>query len=61
MDADGTTCVQDTDECATDNGGCAHTCTNTVGSFECSCNSGYSLAKDGLGCQGAADLNRVFC
>ena len=42
----------DVDECATNNGGCAQTCTNTVGSFVCSCPSGYTLASNGLTCDG---------
>ena len=42
----------DVDECATNNGGCAQTCTNTVGSFVCSCQSGYTLASNGLTCDG---------
>ena len=40
------------DECQTNNGGCSQTCTNTFGSFECSCDIGYSLASDGLYCKG---------
>ena len=32
--------------------GCAQECTNTVGSFECSCNSSYELASDGFLCKG---------
>ena len=40
------------DECATNNGGCAHICTNTDGSFVCSCRTGFTLASDGLGCNG---------
>ena len=39
-------------ECATDNGGCAHICTDTEGSFTCSCNSGFELASNGLSCNG---------
>ena len=39
-------------ECATNNGGCAHTCTDTVGSFVCSCRTGFVLASNGLGCNG---------
>ena len=42
----------DVNECATNNGGCAQTCTNTVGSFVCSCQSGYTLASNGLTCNG---------
>ena len=34
----------DIDECLQDNGGCAQLCTNTPGSYECSCNTrGYRL------------------
>ncbi|MFT3927712.1 MAG: calcium-binding EGF-like domain-containing protein [Myxococcales bacterium] len=43
-------CV-DTDECATDNGGCDHTCTNSNGKFTCSCDIGYKLASDSLHCE----------
>ena len=35
-------CV-DINECSDDNGGCDHTCTNTVGSYSCGCNDGYEL------------------
>ena len=44
----------DLNECSTSNGGCDHVCTNSVGSFQCSCNSGYSLAADGTTC---VDIN----
>ena len=40
----------DVNECSTGSGGCDHICTNSVGSFQCSCNSGYSLAADGTAC-----------
>jgi uncharacterized protein (TIGR03382 family) len=40
----------DLDECATGNGGCAQTCTNTVGGFTCACGTGYVLATDGHSC-----------
>ncbi|KAG9511404.1 Tolloid-like protein 1, partial [Fragariocoptes setiger] len=36
----------DVDECATDNGHCQHLCTNTIGSYECSCHNGYVLRDD---------------
>ena len=42
----------DIDECLTDNGGCNQTCTNSEGSFECSCATGFTLAEDSLNCDG---------
>ena len=42
----------DIDECATNNGGCGQNCANTDGSFECSCNTGYTLAANNLNCEG---------
>ncbi|KAI8488057.1 carbohydrate binding [Branchiostoma belcheri] len=39
-----------TDECASSNGGCEQTCTNTPGGFLCSCQHGYTLNRDGLTC-----------
>ncbi|XP_019615894.1 PREDICTED: uncharacterized protein LOC109463501 [Branchiostoma belcheri] len=35
----------DTDECATDNGGCAHNCTNIPGSYNCSCQHSFILTN----------------
>ena len=37
-----TECI-DIDECEIDNGGCEQNCENTIGSFHCSCGSGYIL------------------
>ena len=31
---------------------CDHTCHNTLGSYTCSCVSGYRLAADGKSCSG---------
>ena len=42
----------DVNECLSDRGGCAQNCTNTMGSFECSCNPGYSLVDAGFQCNG---------
>ena len=40
----------DVNECAADTDGCDQVCTNTAGSFECSCNSGFTLSGDGRTC-----------
>ena len=42
----------DVDECQTDNGGCAQTCNNIDGSYECSCQDGYELDSDNHTCTG---------
>jgi len=44
--------LKDTNECLTNNGGCdtQAICTNTPGSFSCSCKSGYS--GNGFNCLG---------
>jgi len=42
----------DIDECATSNGGCEQICNNTIGSFYCSCDTGYQLDVNGLNCTG---------
>ncbi|XP_066264276.1 matrilin-2-like [Branchiostoma lanceolatum] len=47
----GTWC-NEIDECETDNGGCAQICANTIGSFQCSCEDGFSLNSDGFTCDG---------
>lgn len=39
------TCA-DIDECATANGGCNQLCTNSAGSYACSCEQGYALGGD---------------
>ena len=40
----------DINECDEDSDGCAHQCTNTISSYYCSCNIGYSLDTDDHGC-----------
>ena len=44
--------LSDINECLSSNGGCAHNCSNTDGSFVCSCVSGYELGTDGMACNG---------
>ena len=48
----------DIDECSTNNGGCGDNCTNTVGSFTCSCLPGYTLnSADHKTCDGTYALD----
>ena len=45
----------DIDECTDNTDGCDYTnggCTNTPGSFTCTCNTGYELNVDGTTCDG---------
>ena len=41
----------DIDECNAKNGGCQQLCTNTLGSYYCSCNIGFNL-RDNYFCAG---------
>ena len=49
----------DINECDTSNGGCSHVCTDTLGSFLCSCRSGFTLASDGTSC--SSKIYSVTC
>ena len=42
----------DINECADGTNGCTQNCTNTVGSFQCSCKDGYMLLQDKRTCNG---------
>ena len=52
MNSDVFSCSIDINECETANGGCEQICSNTVGSFVCSCGVGYGLDGNGLNCHG---------
>ena len=46
--------VIDINECSDDNGDCNQTCTNTIGSYYCSCGIGfYNLTADAKNCSGS--------
>ena len=49
----------DIDECATSNGRCEQICNNTIGSFYCSCDTGYQLDGNGLNCTGEFSVVKV--
>ena len=42
----------DINECDDNNGGCEQNCTNTDGSFQCGCRSGFTLNEDRRTCSG---------
>ena len=42
----------DFNECTLNISGCTQNCTNTIGSYSCSCYSGYQLAADYMTCSG---------
>ena len=44
--------ISDVDECTLHNSGCSQICTNTFGSYVCSCRTGFRLATNGRSCEG---------
>ena len=50
----------DMNECTLNTSGCSQNCTNIIGSYYCSCYSGYQLAADLLSCSGNKKNHR-FC
>ena len=46
--------VIDIDECSLSTDRCDQSCQNTVGSYTCSCNAGYTLDGNGQTCDGMA-------
>jgi hypothetical protein len=42
----------DVDECSEMTDQCDQNCHNTIGSYNCSCNTGYRLNMNGYGCDG---------
>jgi len=54
--------ISDINECSTGSHNCQQRCTNTLGSYRCSCNSGYSLNSDRRTCRGRniCHVNDIF-
>ena len=50
LDGDGQTC-SDENECDSNNGGCSDVCTNSLGSYTCSCTGDRILKPNGKKCQ----------
>ena len=44
--------ITDINECQFNNGHCGHHCTNTNGSYYCTCNPGYKLTNNKHSCVG---------
>ncbi|KAJ8943587.1 hypothetical protein NQ318_006589, partial [Aromia moschata] len=61
---DGRSCI-DVDECVNNNGGCSHTCINTVGRAFCTCPDGMELSSDWKTCQDVNecedDATKQYC
>lgn len=50
-------CVLDINECRHYPGRlCAHKCENILGSYKCSCTTGFKLAGDGRNCDGMINI-----
>lgn len=41
----------DKDECALKNGGCQQICRNTIGSYQCACQNGFTLHENKHDCK----------
>lgn len=55
------TVLKEYDECLKTDHGCAQQCTNTLGSYKCTCKIGYELHSDGKKCEGKSFLlNNIF-
>ena len=44
--------LADINECSDSNGGCDNDCINTIGSFYCECDNGYTLQTNRKTCNG---------
>ena len=55
----GTFFFTDVNECLLNNGNCSQNCTDTIGSYTCSCYVGYTLNDDRRTCAGK-EINKVL-
>ena len=53
--------ISEINECSINNGNCSQLCTNTNGSYFCSCNPGYVLNGNNMTCNGEMALNSNCC
>ena len=47
--------LSDSNQCATNNGGCDHNCTDLIPGYLCSCDPGFLLDSDGHSCNGESN------
>ena len=52
--------LADIDECQDNNGGCSQDCSNTEGSYSCSCKEGYQLQSDNANCTGKLIYSNAY-
>ena len=52
--------LTDINECSINTDGCAHSCSNTIGSYTCSCRTGYRLASNGRSCEGILGVASII-
>ena len=52
--------ISDINECLSNNGNCSQTCTNTNGSYICSCRLGYAIDANNHSCNGKFDINDIL-
>ena len=52
---------RDDNECFLATSLCSHGCSNTQGSYSCTCPPGFTLGPDGLNCQGKSRVIYHFC
>lgn len=50
----------DIDECAEGTDLCDHDCSNTNGSYTCSCQTGYIIDEDGYDCDGTIYIKSTY-
>uniref|UniRef100_A0A8C1U4U7 Si:ch211-194g2.4 n=1 Tax=Cyprinus carpio TaxID=7962 RepID=A0A8C1U4U7_CYPCA len=57
----GKNCNEDVNECGLPMRPCSHSCMNTIGSYRCFCNRGYTLDTDGKSCIKQLNCTSLHC
>ena len=52
LNAQNSSICDEIDECLLGIDACAQLCTNTIGGYACTCNAGYTISSNRLGCDG---------